>query len=70
MAQRLLLDDAYIRNSILNPNDQIVAGFNPNVMPQDFVERIPTLEEEIMAIEGIEVDVIADLIAFMQTLDQ
>jgi cytochrome c oxidase subunit 2 len=26
-------DDAYIRESILNPNGKIVAGYKPNVMP-------------------------------------
>jgi cytochrome c oxidase subunit 2 len=26
-------DDAYIRESILDPNAKIVAGFQPNVMP-------------------------------------
>ena len=28
-----MADDAYIRESILNPNAKIVAGFQPNVMP-------------------------------------
>ena len=66
----ITVDDEYIRNSILNPNDQIVQGFNPNVMPQNFGERISTLEAQISASEGADLDVIADIIAFMQTLDQ
>lgn len=66
----VVADDEYIRNSILNPNDHIVAGFNPNVMPQNYGEQIAALEEQILASEGAEIDVIADLIAFMQTLDQ
>ncbi len=31
--QTVLADDAYIRESILNPNAKIVAGYKPNVMP-------------------------------------
>ncbi|MCB8949078.1 MAG: cytochrome c oxidase subunit II [Ardenticatenaceae bacterium] len=63
-------DEAYIRHSILEPNAQIVQGFNPNVMPQNFGDRITELEAQILASEGAEIDVIADLIAFMQTLNQ
>lgn len=63
-------NDEYLRNSILNPNEQIVQGFNPGVMPQNFGERIDELEAQILAGEGAELDVIADLIAFMQTLNQ
>ena len=29
----VLADDAYIRESILNPNAKIVAGYKPDVMP-------------------------------------
>ena len=29
----VLADDAYIRESIINPNSKIVAGYKPNVMP-------------------------------------
>ncbi|MCA9917604.1 MAG: cytochrome c oxidase subunit II [Anaerolineales bacterium] len=66
----VIADDDYIRNSIINPNDQIVQGFNPGVMPQNFGERIAELEAEIQSNEGADIDIIADLIAFMQTLDQ
>ncbi len=31
--QTVIADDAYLRESILNPNAKIVAGFEPNVMP-------------------------------------
>ncbi|WP_420629494.1 cytochrome c oxidase subunit II [Candidatus Leptofilum sp.] len=67
----VIADDEYIRDSILNPDAQIVQGFNPGIMSaQDFVTRIADLEAEILRNEGVEIDVIADLIAFMQTLDQ
>lgn len=61
-------DEEYIRNSILNPNDEIVEGFNANVMYQDYAEDIPEFEEEVQNLEGAEFDVIDDLIAFIQTL--
>lgn len=63
-------DEAYIRNSILNPNDQIVQGYNPSVMPQNYPDRIAELEAEISSNEGANLDIIADLIAYMQTLSQ
>jgi mono/diheme cytochrome c family protein len=34
-------DAAYVREQIVNPNSQIYQGFAPNVMPQDFGERLP-----------------------------
>lgn len=63
-------DEAYIRNSILNPNDQIVQGYNPSVMPQNYPDRIAELEAEISSNEGANLDIIVDLIAYMQTLSQ
>lgn len=67
----VIVNEEYIRNSILSPDAQIVQGFNPGIMSaQDFPTRIAELEEQILASEGAEIDVIADLIAFMQTLDQ
>ncbi len=66
----ITVDDEYIRNSILNPNAQIVAGFQPNVMPQTFGDTFAAIEAEILTNEGVEIDMIADLIAFMQTLEE
>jgi cytochrome c oxidase subunit 2 len=66
----VIADDDYLRNSILNPNGQIVQGYNANVMPQNYPELIAELEAEIRTNEGAEIDVIADLIAFMQTLSE
>jgi cytochrome c oxidase subunit 2 len=31
--QTILADDAYIRESILNPNAKVVAGYRPDIMP-------------------------------------
>ncbi len=62
-------DEAYIRNSILNPNDQIVVGFNADVMPQNYEELFAARQAEILASDGIEIDIIADIIAYIQTLE-
>ncbi|GJM40303.1 MAG: cytochrome c oxidase subunit 2 [Ardenticatenaceae bacterium] len=67
----VIADEEYLRDSILNPDDQIVQGFNPGVMSaQNYDTRIPELQAEINANEGAEIDIIADLIVYMQTLDQ
>ncbi len=62
-------DDEYIINSILNPNSQIIAGFNPNLMPQNYGDQIAAREQEIQAAEGVDIDITADLIAFIKTLE-
>ena len=61
-------DDAYIIQSIYDPNAQIVAGFNPNIMPQNYEEQFAAREQEIEAVEGIDLDIMADLIAYIKTL--
>lgn len=66
----ITVDDAYIRQSIINPNAQIVEGFLPNLMPQNLEEVFAGIEAEILANEGVEIDMIADLIAYMQTLEE
>jgi cytochrome c oxidase subunit 2 len=63
------VDDPYIIESILMPNAKIVEGFQPNVMPQNYEEQFAQRQAEILASEGVEVDIIADLIAFMQTIE-
>lgn len=62
-------NEEYITNSILNPNAQIVQGYNPNIMPQNYQDQFATREAEILASEGVEVDIVADLIAFIKTLE-
>lgn len=59
-------DDAYIRNSILNPNAQIVQGYPINVMPQNYAQQFAELEAQY----GNQFDVIDDLIAYIQTLGE
>lgn len=43
-----LVDDAYLLESIINPNVKIHSGYPPNVMPQNFSEIIP--EEQLQEI--------------------
>jgi cytochrome c oxidase subunit 2 len=61
------VDEEYVRQSILNPGSQIVAGF-ANAMPATFEEQFETAETEIQENEGIEVDIVDDLIAYLMTL--
>ncbi|MCA9936483.1 MAG: cytochrome c oxidase subunit II [Ardenticatenaceae bacterium] len=62
------VDDAYIRQSILDPQSQIVAGFEAVQMPADFGDQFSAKQAEIAATEGVEIDIINDIIAYMQTL--
>jgi hypothetical protein len=48
--------ELYIYESIAHPNDFIVTGFQPNLMPQDFKQRFAPPE-------------MADLIAYLMTLE-
>ena len=53
----VLADEAYLQSSILDPNDQIHEGFQPNVMPVNFAEQLT--EEQIL-----------EIIAFIQSLGE
>lgn len=64
----ITVDDAYLVNSIHDPNSQIVAGFNPNIMPQNYTDQFATREQEVEAAEAIDLDITADIIAFIKTL--
>ena len=48
-------DDAYLRESIVDPNTRVVQGFAPNLMPQTFKERLQDQQ-------------ISDLIEYIKTL--
>ncbi len=49
------IDDAYLTQSILDPNSQVVKGYNPNIMP-------PTYKQQLKD------DQVADLIAYIKSL--
>ena len=55
-------DDDYLQTSMLEPNAHIVEGYAPGVMPQNYEERF----EETEAQYGGEIDIVADLIAFIR----
>jgi len=62
-------DEEYIYTAILDPGAQIVAGYPP-AMPAIYEQQFADKQAEILADEGIEIDVIADLIAYIQTLGE
>ncbi len=64
------VDDAYLSESILDPNKVIVAGFNPNVMPANFAERFAEREAEVLQAEGLEISIVNDLIEYIKTLQE
>lgn len=66
----ITVDEAYIRHSIEDPNAQIVNGFNANIMPQNYSEQFAQRQAEIMQSQGVEIDIIDDLIAFIKTLEE
>jgi cytochrome c oxidase subunit II len=62
------VDEAYLSESILDPNAHIVAGFQPNQMPPDFERQFDQRQNGIQETQGVEVDILADLIAYIQSL--
>lgn len=62
-------NEEYIRSSILYPAQEIVQGY-PNAMPAIYEEQFAEKQAEVLTNDGIEIDIIADLIAFMETLEE
>lgn len=63
--EAVIADEEYLRNSILNPHEQLVEGF-PATMPQTFEEQFAEEEANYEA----DIDIVEDLIAFIRTLDE
>lgn len=61
-----VVDEEYFRQSILEPNAHVIEGFQPNLMPQNFGERIAEEEGRL----GPGIDTINDLIEFVKTLEE
>lgn len=61
----VVADEAYIRQSILEPNAQVGEGFQPDVMPKDFAERFAAEEATLPG----DIDIAADLIEYIKTLE-
>jgi cytochrome c oxidase subunit 2 len=67
----ILVDDAYLRESILYPNAQIVEGYLANIMSnQDYETLFSEAQADILANEGVEIDIVDDLIAYIKTLEE
>jgi cytochrome c oxidase subunit 2 len=63
------VDEAYITESILHPADKVVAGFQP-LMQATYGEQFAAEEARLLEEQGVDVDILADLIAYMKTLTQ
>lgn len=63
--ETVVADDAYLRNSILNPHEQLVEGF-PASMPQNYEEQFAEEEAKYDA----EIDIVEDLIAYIRSLSE
>ena len=62
------VDVAYILESIYDPNSKLVEGFAA-AMPQNYEQLFSEKEAEILSSQGVEIDIVEDLIAFMKTLE-
>lgn len=62
------VDEAYLQESIIDPGAKIVSGYQ-NIMPATFEDQIAAREAEL-AETGVEVDIIAELIAYISSMGQ
>ena len=65
----VIVDEAYVLESIYDPNAKLVEGYAA-AMPQNYEQLFAVREAEILASQGVEIDIVADLIAFMKTLEE
>ena len=63
----ITVDDAYLIKSILDPAAQIVDGFE-NSMPKTFEAQFAARERGLLADEGLEVDMLSDLVAYISSI--
>lgn len=62
--ETVVADEEYLRRAILEPHAELVQGFTA-VMPNNFAEQFAQEEERY----GGEVEIVADIIAFIEALD-
>ena len=67
--ETVISDAEYIEESIYFPNAKIVAGYAANVMPQNYQAQFEEREAQL-AERGREVNVLEDIIAFMQSISE
>ncbi len=64
----VIVDDQYLLKSIMEPSAQIVAGFADGVMPATYAEQFETEQVRLLESAGVEIDIAADLIAYIESL--
>jgi cytochrome c oxidase subunit 2 len=62
------VDDQYLLKSILDPAAQIVAGYENIPMPANFEEQFAAEQARLLESAGVEIDITADLIAYIESL--
>jgi cytochrome c oxidase subunit 2 len=63
----ITVDGDYLRKSILNPSIQLVDGYADS-MPKDLGDRITAREADVLERQSMELDIVADLITYIETL--
>ena len=63
------VDEQYLLKSILDPAAQIVTGFENIPMPANFEEQFAAEQARLLESAGVEIDIAADLITYIQSLD-
>jgi cytochrome c oxidase subunit 2 len=62
------IDEEYLLKSIYDPAAQIVAGYENIPMPANFEELFAAEEARLLESAGVEIDIAADLITYIQSL--
>ncbi len=63
------VDEAYLRESILQPAAKIVAGYAEGVMPAVYEDQFATEEARLLESAGVEIDIAADLVSYIASLE-
>lgn len=66
----ITVDEEYLEESILSPNVHIVEGFQANIMPPNFEQQFDQRQNGVAEEQDVEVDILADLIAYIMTLEE
>ena len=61
-------DEQYLLRSILEPSAQVVEGFPDGVMRATYAEEFAAEQARLLESAGIEIDIAADLITYIQSL--
>ena len=62
------VDEPYLIKSILDPGSQTVSGYLKGVMEDTFEAQFEFKEKNMLEDEGLEVDIVSDLVAYIQSL--